>query len=163
MTWFYQPHGSAEECSLFPSHIDKEVVLRKAVVLVTGETNSDRDTNDVSLVEVLPSMTATLPSLLEELFGPGLASGQHAPKPHYCSAEIRLGESIVDIKPVLQRPNPNLLASIATAKFELGKLDEARELLAEAIEHAESRGMDTTPFNELLESYQSDVQTAAEE
>lgn len=59
--------------------------------------------------------------------------------------------------------NPNLLASIATAKFELGKLDEARELLAEAIEHAESRGMDTTPFNELLESYQSDVQTAAEE
>jgi len=116
MTWFYQPHGSAEECSLFPSHIDKEVVLRKAVVLVTGETNSDRDTNDVSLVEVLPSMTATLPSLLEELFGPGLASGQHAPKPHYCSAEIRLGESIVDIKPVLQRPNPNLLAILKDGK-----------------------------------------------
>lgn len=59
--------------------------------------------------------------------------------------------------------NPNLLASIATAKFELGKLDEARELLAQAIEYAEARGMDTTPFNELLESYQSDVQTAAEE
>ena len=58
--------------------------------------------------------------------------------------------------------NPNLLASIATAKFELGKLDEARELLAQAIDQAESRGMDTTPFTELLESYQSDVQTAAE-
>lgn len=59
--------------------------------------------------------------------------------------------------------HPSLLASIATAKFELGKIDEARELLAEAIEHAESRGMDVAPFNELLESYQSDVQTAAEE
>ena len=59
--------------------------------------------------------------------------------------------------------HPSLLASIATAKFELGKLDEARELLAQAIENAESRGMDTAPFTELLESYQSDVQTAAEE
>ncbi len=58
--------------------------------------------------------------------------------------------------------NPNLLASIATAKFELGKLDEARELLTQAIEQAESRGMDPSPFTELLESYQSDVQTAAE-
>ncbi len=59
--------------------------------------------------------------------------------------------------------NPNLLATIATAKFEFGKTEEARELLAEAIENAESRGMDTLPFTELLESYQSGVQTAAEE